>query len=77
MHETMISQAAGQSHPIMHNIQSEGGVNKRDWRNLREKVHRLFYLVVGCYASNLLWNVAIAFDDRIKTLTWIGDDRVA
>ncbi len=73
--ETMISQAARQGHPIILSPQ----VERKDKTEKPEEKHTgtSADLVVGCYVAKLLWNVANAFDDRIKTLTWVDDDRVA
>jgi len=73
--EPMISQAAGQSHPIILSMQTRRiGKTKRPEE---EHAGGSPDLVVGQYLSKLLWDVANAFDDRIKTLARVNDDRIA
>jgi len=51
-----------------------GGIEKKTWK---EDSGRSTDLKVRQNVTNLLEDVANAFNDRIKTLTWVDNDRVA
>ncbi len=72
--ETTISQAAGQSYPIILSPQVDR-IGKTEKPEEKYTYHSAG--LESRVSPNSFLNVANAFDDRIKTLTWVDDDRVA
>jgi hypothetical protein len=70
--EAMVSQAEIRKHLFV-----GSGRDRIEDEPEKEDACRSTNLIVGQNVAKLLGDVADAFDDWIKTLTWIDDDRVS
>ena len=73
--ETMVSQATKRSHRLILSprVEQQGKTNKPEEKHTGRSTD----LVVRRYVAKFLWDVANAFNDRVETLAWVDDDRVA